>query len=113
VSAGATALIGETYKDPPAGIAQPLTSEEVVFRSPGGDLTRPFVTSVGAGLVHVSLIPHLDNPNHPDASSSNAPQWAGRLPVITYALDDQIALKMVEGEVTVVSEGHWLRFEPA
>lgn len=116
VSAGAmaaTALIGETYEEPPSGIARPLTSEEVIFSGPDGDFPRLFVTASGADLVGVSVIPHLDNANHPDASSSNVPQWAAKLPGITYAIDDQTALTVVDGTVTVVSEGRWHRFEPA
>jgi dipeptidase E len=30
--------------------------------------------------------------------------------VPTYAIDDQTAIKVVDGAVDVVSEGHWKRF---
>lgn len=115
VNAGAmaaTALIGETYIDPPSGVAQPLTSQDVVFSTPEGDAPRIFATAHGAGLVDVAVIPHLDNDNHPDASLANAEKWAGMLPVPTYAIDDETALKVVDGVITVVSEGHWRLFTP-
>jgi dipeptidase E len=47
---------------------------------------------------------------HPDASLANAEKWAARLPVPTYAIDDQTAMKVTDGSVEVVSEGHWKRF---
>ena len=34
------------------------------------------------------------------------------VPVPTYAIDDQTAIKVVDGTVDVVSEGHWKRFTP-
>lgn len=115
VSAGAmaaTRLIGETYVDPPAGVAQPLSTQDVAFSTPEGDAPRIFATAYGAGLTDVAVIPHLDNPNHPDASLANAEIWAGMLPVPTYAIDDQSALQVVDGVVTVVSEGNWKLFTP-
>ena len=59
-----------------------------------------------------ALIPHLDHEDHPDASLANAEQWAARLPTPTYAIDDQTAIKVVDGAVDVVSEGHWKLFTP-
>jgi dipeptidase E len=58
------------------------------------------------------LIPHLDNEDHPDASLANAEKWAARLPVPVYAIDDQTAIKVTDGTVEVVSEGHWKLFTP-
>jgi dipeptidase E len=34
------------------------------------------------------------------------------LPVPGYAIDDDTAIKVVDGDVEVVSEGHWKRFSP-
>ena len=115
VSAGsmvAAATFSETYPDPPRGSAEALTSEEIVFATPQGDINRLLVTAQGAGLVDFAVIPHLDHADHPDASLANAEQWAARLPVPTYAIDDQTAIKVVDGTVAVVSEGHWKRFTP-
>ena len=115
-SAGAMAAattFGETYTDPPGGSGTPLTSEDMVFGTPDGDISRTFVTAAGAGLVDFALIPHLDNPDHPDASLANAARWAAKLPVPTYAIDDQTALKVTDGVVEVVSEGAWRHFNPA
>ena len=37
---------------------------------------------------------------------------AAEVPVPTYAIDDQTAIKVVDGTVEVVSEGHWKLFTP-
>ncbi|MGO8947674.1 MAG: Type 1 glutamine amidotransferase-like domain-containing protein [Ktedonobacterales bacterium] len=115
VSAGsmaATATFGETYPDPPRGSGEALTSEDVVFATPQGEISRLLVTAQGVGLVDFALIPHLDHEDHPDASLANAEKWAARLPVPTYAIDDQTAIQVVDGAVEVVSEGHWKLFTP-
>jgi dipeptidase E len=115
VSAGAiaaTSTFGETYPEPPRGTGTPLTSEDIVFTTPAGDLHSTFVTAEGAGLVDFAVIPHLDNEQHADASLANAAIWAAKLPVPTYAIDDQTAIKVVDGTIDVVSEGHWELFSP-
>jgi dipeptidase E len=73
-------------------------------------ISRIVITAQGVGLVDFALIPHLDNENHPDASEANAEKWAAKLPVPVYAIDDQTAIKVVNGTVEVVSEGHWKLF---
>jgi dipeptidase E len=115
VSAGsmaASATFGETYRIPPNGSGSMFTSEDIVFATPGGEISRTFVTTQGAGLVDFALIPHLDHEDHPDASLANAEKWAARLPVPVYAIDDETAIKVTGGTVEVVSEGHWKLFIP-
>ena len=64
------------------------------------------------GLVDFSLFPHLDHEKFPENSLVNAEKWAARVPVPTYAIDDQTAITVIDGIVEVVSEGHWKRFMP-
>jgi dipeptidase E len=66
------------------------------------------------GLVDFTLFPHLDNPEpiHDDASMANIEKWAAGVPVPTYAIDDETAIKVADGAVEVVSEGHWKLFTP-
>ena len=114
-SAGAMATattFGETYIEPRTGSGTPLSSEDVEFESPDGPVGRTLVTAAGAGLVEFAVIPHLDNPDHPDASMANAEKWASKLSVPTYAIDDETALSVVDGVVHVVSEGAWRLFQP-
>jgi len=115
VSAGSMAVsatFGETYSNPRGGSGTALTSENITFSTPQGDINKTFITAHGAGLVEFALIPHLDNKNHQDASMTNAEKWAAMLPVPVYAIDDQTAIKVVNNTVEVVSEGHWELFTP-
>ncbi len=66
----------------------------------------------GLGLVDFSLFPHLDHDRFPENSLTNAEKWAAKVPVPTYAIDDQTALEVTSGTVKVVSEGHWKLFKP-
>lgn len=65
------------------------------------------------GLVDFTLYPHLDHPDMPDTSLANIGQWAAGIPVPTYAIDDDTAIKVVDGSVEVISEGQWKLFDPA
>ena len=62
------------------------------------------------GLVDFSIFPHLDHEMLPDNTIKNAKKWAAGLSTPAYAIDDQTAIKWVDGEVEVISEGHWKRF---
>jgi dipeptidase E len=62
------------------------------------------------GLVDFSLFPHLEREDMPDTSLANIERWAAGLSVPAYAIDDQTAIRVVDGNVQVVSEGHWKLF---
>jgi len=62
------------------------------------------------GLVDFEIFPHLDHESLPEHSMAYAERWAAGLTVPGYATDEQTALKVVDGEVEVVSEGHWKLF---
>jgi dipeptidase E len=40
---------------------------------------------------------------------AEAEQWAAGISNPAYAIDDQTAITVVDGSVSVVSEGHWQR----
>jgi dipeptidase E len=115
VSAGSIAAASsfvETYSEPPRGTDGPLQAEDIVFATPQGDVARILVTGQGAGLVDFAVIPHLEHPDHPDASLVNAERWAARIPAPTYAIDDETAIRVLDGAAQVVSDGHWRLFQP-
>lgn len=64
------------------------------------------------GIVDFSIFPHLDHENMPDNSLADAERWAAGISGPAYAIDDQTAIKVVDGTVEVVSEGHWKLFTP-
>ena len=88
-------------------VMTPRIGEDFVHWKPpsGGDETL--------GVVDFSLFPHLDHPDLPENTMADAERWAASMPVPAYAIDDQTAIKVVNGTVEVVSEGHWKRFAPA
>jgi dipeptidase E len=48
----------------------------------------------------------------PDTTLANIEKWASGIPVPTYAIDDETAIKVVDGIVEVVSEGTWKLLNP-
>jgi dipeptidase E len=106
VSAGSMATsvtFIETYLGPCGGSSEVLSSEEMLF----GDVRRTVMTAKGAGWVDFAIIPHLDHPDHPDACEPYVAQWAAKLPVPVYAIDDQTAIKVIDQQIEVISEGTW------
>ena len=62
------------------------------------------------GVVDFAIFPHLDHESFPDNSMASAEKWAASMPVPSYAIDDQTAIKVTDGNAEVVSEGHWKLF---
>ncbi|GAA1602574.1 peptidase E [Kribbella hippodromi] len=62
------------------------------------------------GVVDFSIYPHLDHELMPDNTMADAERWAADLAAPAYAIDDQTAIKVTDGTVEVVSEGHWKSF---
>jgi dipeptidase E len=65
------------------------------------------------GLVDFTLYPHLDREGFDDATKDNIEKWASGIPVPTYAIDDDTAIRVTDGDVEVISEGHWHLFTPS
>jgi dipeptidase E len=115
VSAGSIAAAPtfvESYSNPPRWSDAPKESQHVVVPTASGDLDTYLVVGQGIGLVDFAVIPHFEHPDHLDASLPNAEKWAARIPVPTYAIDDDSAVKVVDGVAEVVSEGQWKLFQP-
>jgi dipeptidase E len=87
-------------------VMAPSIGEDFVrWRPPtGGDETL--------GLVEFAIFPHLDHEMLPENTMADAEKWAAGMSVPAYAIDDQTAIKVTDGTVEVVSEGHWKRFTP-
>jgi dipeptidase E len=85
-------------------VMTPRIGEDFVhWKSPtGGD--------EALGVVDFSIFPHLDNPDMPDNVMATAEKWAADIGGPAYVIDDETAIKVVDGTVEVVSEGHWKLF---
>jgi dipeptidase E len=81
-----------------------IGAEFVSWQSPAVDTTL--------GVVDFSIFPHLDNPDLPRNTLAAAERWAAGLGGPAYAIDDETAIAVVDGEVEVVSEGTWKLLEP-
>lgn len=60
------------------------------------------------GVVDFSIFPHLGA--FPGNSLAAAEEWAADLGAPAYAIDEQTAIKVVDGSHEVVSEGDWTAF---
>lgn len=87
-------------------VMTPRIGQEFVGWKPpgGGDETL--------GLVDFAIFPHLGHEMLPDNTLANAEKWAAGVQVTGYAIDDETAVKVVDGTVEVVSEGQWRLFMP-
>jgi dipeptidase E len=68
----------------------------------GGDSTL--------GVVDFSIFPHLGMV--PENTMEEAEKWVAGIAGPAYAIDDETAIKVTDGNVEVVSEGHWKLLNP-
>ena len=87
-------------------VMTPRIGDDFVHWKPpaGGDATL--------GVVDFSIFPHLDHEMLPENTMADAERWAAGLSTPAYAIDDATAIKVVDGTVEVISEGHWRLFAP-
>ncbi len=76
----------------------------------GSDIARDIDRCLG--IVDFAIYPHLNHPEMTDATLENIERWASRIPVPVYAIDDDTAIRVVDGTADVISEGEWKRIEP-
>jgi dipeptidase E len=77
----------------------------VIWKPPGGG-------DEALGVVDFSIFPHVDNPDLPENTMAGAEGWAAGIHGPAYAIDDETAIKVVDGSVEVITEGHWKLFSP-
>jgi dipeptidase E len=61
----------------------------------------------GVGSRRLLDLPASGYPDWPDNILASARRWATKIDGPAYAIDDQTAIKVVDGAVEIVSEGHW------
>ena len=85
-------------------VMTPRIGEDFVSWGPpaGGDSTL--------GVVGFSIFPHVGHEQMPSNTMAAAERWATEIAGPAYAIDDQTAIKVADGTVEVVSEGHWKQF---
>ncbi|HKU57948.1 MAG TPA: Type 1 glutamine amidotransferase-like domain-containing protein [Gaiellaceae bacterium] len=75
----------------------------VIWQQPGGG-------DEALGVVDFAIFPHVDNPDLPENTMATAERWAAGMTVPAYAIDDETAIRVVDGTADVVSEGRWKLF---
>lgn len=107
-----------------SGLAELLPSLQAVYvgMSAGSMVMAPNIGEFFVGwtppaggdktlnLVDFSLFPHLDHEMLPHNTMAAAESWAAGLQGPAYAIDDQTAIKVIDGAVEVISEGNWRHF---
>jgi dipeptidase E len=87
-------------------VMSPRIGEDFVqWRPPTGDDST-------LGIVDFSICPHLAQEGMPGNSMAEAESWAAVIQGPAYAIDDETAIKVTDGTVEVISEGHWKLFTP-
>jgi dipeptidase E len=85
-------------------VMTPRIGEDFVgWKPPAGDDST-------LGIVDFSIFPHLDHELLPENTMADAERWAAGIPCPAYAIDDETAIKVADGTVDVISEGHWKLF---
>ena len=72
----------------------------IQWRPPSGDDRT-------LGLVDFSICPHVNGEGKPGNTMAEAEAWAAGISGPAYVLDDESAIRVVDGVVDVVSEGQW------
>ena len=90
----------------PTGADRPQAVSSVSFETQPGQLLC-LVGESGSGK---SMVAHTVMGLLPDNTMAGAERWAAEIAGPAYAIDDQTAIKVTDGTVEVVSEGHWKQF---
>ena len=75
----------------------------------GSDVAREGDRALG--FVDFTVRVHLDREGF--ESMADVEKWAAGIPVPTYAIDDETAVRVIDGSPEVVSEGNWKLFTPS
>ena len=123
VNGGDTMYLGHWLKE--SGLAQMLPSLNAVWvgLSAGSVVMAPRIgrnfvhwpaegaNDEGLGFVDFAIFPHLGYPDLPTHSLAHAKQWIETLETPGYAIDEDTAIVVADGEVQVVLEGNWHLFD--
>jgi dipeptidase E len=77
------------------------------FGTTYGHHTLPMETDKCFGIVDFAIHPHLDNEGMPRNSLASLEKLANTLPVPSYLIDDNTAIKVTDSNIEVISEGQW------
>ncbi len=78
-----------------------------------GNHALPAETDKSLGLLNIAIHPHLDHEWFPENAMDKLEELAAALPVPSYLIDDQTAIRVIDDRIDVISEGNWKLVDPA
>jgi dipeptidase E len=82
------------------------------FGTTYGNHTLPTGSDECLGIVDFAIHPHLEHESFPENSLMNLEHLASALPVPSYLIDDNTAIKVTDMSIEVISEGQWKLYTP-
>lgn len=88
-------------------------AKRLYYEDLGGEYKQSFSSnkeSGGLGFVNFHIRPHFNSPHFPNVNEDTLRELAKDIAEPIYALDDETALKVVDGDVEIISEGKHAEF---
>lgn len=81
-------------------------------RAIGSGLLLSHVSKAGKGLkiVDFGIVPHINSKHFPERTFKRVEKESRKISYPIYAIDDSTAVKVVDNQIDVVSEGQWKKF---
>lgn len=83
-----------------------LSSASILYYEQAGELKN----TRGLGFVDFEIRPHLNSKGFPKVRLDYLQKLTEKTPSAFYAIDDSTAIKVVDNQINVVSEGQWKKF---
>lgn len=83
-----------------------LSSSGILYYEQTGNLEN----IKGLGFVNFEIRPHLNSTYFPKVRLDYLQKLAEKTPNAFYAIDDNTTIKVVDGQISLVSEGEWEKF---
>ncbi len=83
-----------------------LSYDKILYHEETGHLQE----DTALNYVKFQIRPHLNSPIFPKVTGELLSQIATEIPDTFYAIDDQTAIQVIDGQIRVVSEGLWKKY---
>lgn len=83
-----------------------LSSANILYYEQTGDLKN----TKGLGFVGFEIMPHLNSKGFPKVRLDYLQKFTEKTPRAFFAIDDSTAIKVIDNQIDVVSEGQWKKF---
>jgi dipeptidase E len=84
-----------------------LSSSDILYYEETGNLPE----TAGLGFIDFEIRPHLNSKWFPKVRLPYLEELSKEARSSFYAIDDSTAIQLIDGEVTVITEGEWKKFD--